>query len=54
MLSQKRQPKRNITHLSSREMEVLQLIAEGNANKQVAAELDVSVKTVEKQRNGTM
>lgn len=40
--------------LSSREMEVLQLIAEGRANKQVAAELGISVKTVEKHRQRLM
>ena len=32
--------------LTSREMEVLQLVAEGNANKQTAAELRISIKTV--------
>jgi DNA-binding NarL/FixJ family response regulator len=42
------------TVLSSREMEVLQLIAEGKANKQVAAELGISVKTVEKHRQHLM
>ena len=41
-------------HLSSREMEVLQLIAEGQANKQVAAELGVSFKTVDKHRQHLM
>ncbi|MEI7732389.1 MAG: response regulator transcription factor [Verrucomicrobiota bacterium] len=40
--------------LSSREMEVLQLIAEGQANKQVAAELHISIKTVEKHRQRLM
>ncbi|HTL46929.1 MAG TPA: response regulator transcription factor [Verrucomicrobiae bacterium] len=40
--------------LSSREVEVLQLIAEGNANKQIAAELDISIKTVEKHRQHLM
>ena len=40
--------------LSSREMEVLQLIAEGQANKQVAAELGVSFKTVDKHRQHLM
>jgi len=41
-------------HLSSREMEVLQLIAEGKPNKQVAAELGVSFKTVDKHRQHLM
>jgi len=40
--------------LTSREAEVLQLIAEGKANKQIAAELNVSVKTVEKHRQQLM
>ncbi len=40
--------------LSSREVEVLQLIAEGGANKQIAADLDISVKTVEKHRDHLM
>ena len=40
--------------LSSREAEVLQLIAEGEANKQVAAELGISIKTVEKHRQRLM
>jgi DNA-binding NarL/FixJ family response regulator len=40
--------------LSSRETEVLQLIAEGKPNKQVAAELGVSFKTVDKHRQNLM
>jgi len=36
--------------LTSREVEVLQLIAEGKASKQIAAELGIGVKTVEKHR----
>jgi DNA-binding NarL/FixJ family response regulator len=40
--------------LTSREAEVLQLIAEGQANKQVATELGISVKTVEKHRQRLM
>jgi DNA-binding NarL/FixJ family response regulator len=35
-------------------MEVLQLIAEGKANKQVARELGISIKTVEKHRQHLM
>jgi DNA-binding NarL/FixJ family response regulator len=45
--------KRN-DHLTSREAEVLQLIAEGRANKQIAAELGISIKTVEKHRQQVM
>lgn len=40
--------------LSSREVEVLQLIAEGKPNKQVAAALGVSFKTVDKHRQHLM
>lgn len=40
--------------LTSREMEVLQLIAEGRANKQTADELHISIKTVEKHRQRLM
>jgi DNA-binding NarL/FixJ family response regulator len=40
--------------LSRREAEVLQLIAEGFANKQIADELKISVKTVEKHRQSMM
>jgi len=36
--------------LTSRETEVLQLVAEGLANKQIADELGISIKTVEKHR----
>ena len=41
-------------HLTSRETEVLQLIAEGKANKQIAGELGLSIKTVEKHRQQLM
>lgn len=40
--------------LTPREAEVLQLVAEGAANKQVAAELGISIKTVEKHRQQLM
>src|SRR6476660_3242558 len=46
--------KKKHNQLSSREMEVLQLIAEGKSNKQVAAELGVSFKTVDKHRQHLM
>ena len=47
-------PKKKNSCLSSREVEVLQLIAEGQANKQVAAELGLSFKTVDKYRQSLM
>ena len=46
--------KKGRNRLSSREVEVLQLIAEGKPNKQVAAELGVSFKTVDKHRQHLM
>ena len=45
-------PKGN--YLSSREVEVLQLIAEGHPNKQIAAELGVGFKTVDNHRQRLM
>ena len=42
------------SQLSPREVEVLRLIAEGYANKQIAAELAISIKTVEKHRQRMM
>jgi DNA-binding NarL/FixJ family response regulator len=47
-------PGKNAPVLSSRETEVLQLIAEGKANKETADELHISVKTVEKHRQSLM
>jgi DNA-binding NarL/FixJ family response regulator len=46
--------KRRGDYLTTREAEVLQLIAEGHANKQIAAELCISIKTVEKHRQQVM
>ena len=48
------QRKVNASRLTVREAEVLQLVAEGRANKQVAAELKISIKTVEKHRQHLM
>ena len=45
---------RQLAQLTSREREVLQLVAEGKANKQVADELSISIKTVEKHRQHLM
>jgi DNA-binding NarL/FixJ family response regulator len=42
------------SQLTPREMEVLQLIAEGNPNKMIADILDISIKTVEKHRQSLM
>lgn len=47
-------PRPQDVDLTSREVEVLQLIAEGFANKQIAGELGLSVKTVEKHRQSVM
>lgn len=40
--------------VTGRKAEVLQLIAEGKANKQIAAELNISIKTVENHRQHLM
>jgi DNA-binding NarL/FixJ family response regulator len=40
--------------LTTREAEVLQLIAEGHPNKQIADQLSISIKTVEKHRQQVM
>src|SRR5215831_15376132 len=48
------QPPRKASELTSREAEVLQLIAEGFSNKQIAGELCISIKTVEKHRQQVM
>ncbi len=45
---------RATARLTAREAEVLQLVAEGHANKQTAAYLGISVKTVEKHRSSLM
>ena len=46
--------KRNKVRLTSREDELLQLIAEGHVNKQIASHLEISIKTVEKHRQNLM
>ncbi len=46
--------KAKVTGLTPREMEVLQRVAEGDANKQIAAALGISIKTVEKHRDHLM
>lgn len=42
------------SRLTSRQRDVLQLVAEGKAAKEIAATLNISVKTVEFHRNGLM
>ncbi len=49
-----RRKQKRISGLTAREVEVLQLIAEGHANKQTAGELGISIKTVEKHREHLM
>ena len=46
--------KKKADKLTSREIEVLQLIAEGKANKQTAAVLGIGIKTAEKHREHLM
>jgi DNA-binding NarL/FixJ family response regulator len=46
--------KRSSTELTTREAELLQLVAEGHVNKQIASELGISIKTVEKHRQHLM
>jgi DNA-binding NarL/FixJ family response regulator len=46
--------RRRASALTSRQAEVLQLIAEGKLNKQIAFELELSIKTVEKHRQQLM
>ncbi len=52
--SRKGRPAGSASRLTAREAEVLQLVAEGKSNKQVATELDISIKTVEKHRDHLM
>ena len=42
--------KKKIAQLTPRELEVLQLVAEGKTNKETASDLSISIKTVEKHR----
>lgn len=52
--SPKERSTKHSVSLSSREAELLQLVAEGHGNKQIAVELGISVKTVEKHRQHLM
>jgi DNA-binding NarL/FixJ family response regulator len=47
-------PLKNGANLTSREEEVLQLVAEGAPNKEIASGLSISIKTVEKHRQNLM
>jgi DNA-binding NarL/FixJ family response regulator len=47
-------PNSKMACLSSRELEVLQRIAEGEANKEMAVNLGISIKTIEKHRDHLM
>jgi len=47
-------PEKLTAPLTSRQKQVLQLIAEGNTNKQTASDLAISIKTVEKHRQFLM
>jgi DNA-binding NarL/FixJ family response regulator len=49
-----RPSERATSDLTPREMEILQLVAEGHANKQAARQLGISIKTVEKHRQKVM
>ena len=51
---ERKPPIKPASELTSREVEVLQLVAESKANKQIAAELGISIKTVEKHRDHLM
>jgi len=53
-LKQRRIENPEATRLTSREREVLQLVAEGYANKQIAAALGLTIRTVEKHRQELM
>jgi DNA-binding NarL/FixJ family response regulator len=49
-----RPPRSRNDHLTSRELEVLQMAAEGHVNKQIASTLNLSIKTIEKHRQQLM
>jgi len=49
-----RAPRRQVVQLSQREKEILQLISEGHSTKEIAAKINVSVKTVETHRQHIM
>lgn len=54
VIEKQRNPKKKSTHLTFREKEVLQLVAQGKTNKEISSILSISVKTVEKFRQQIM
>ena len=54
LFTENRAPNKMNEHLTTREAEILQLIAEGFANKQIADIIGISIKTVEKHRQAVM
>lgn len=44
----------NVSQLTEREIQVITLLAEGKSNKEVAAKLDISTRTIESHRNHIM
>ena len=54
LFAENRAPNKMNEHLTTREAEILQLIAEGFANKQIADIIGISIKTVEKHRQAVM
>lgn len=54
LVSSKEAADENPNQLTPREREVLQLVAEGNTNKQIAGILSISERTVEKHRSNVM
>ena len=50
----KRAPKKDGTHLTNKEKEVLQLIAEGYSSKQIAKHFTLSLNTIHVHRNNIM
>ncbi|MEY3459439.1 MAG: Transcriptional regulatory protein FixJ [Planctomycetota bacterium] len=49
-ISRRDSARQQIRRLSRREMQVVQLVSSGHANKSIAMELRISVKTIEKHR----
>jgi DNA-binding NarL/FixJ family response regulator len=47
-------PGSNDTHVTGRERQIIQLLADGKSNKQIADQLKISVKTVEAHRSAIM